>query len=218
VVLSIPSLLTSIQATPLRWAVFQLYALFWPLFGHLPASKACQACGHTSGSNFPSLALPSYLCARCYFQPRCKTSLGLGQRPRVKPLIRPAVSLQLSAAEGNGPVDALNKALREPLEVEYPQLRQTDLADYRVRLLESDFSGRSASDSASTTRVTIDFEDESGNKWTTVGAHTSIVEASFRALVDGLEFGIINCDDVSRLHIGKLLFILVDVLDRFLPK
>jgi 2-isopropylmalate synthase len=126
------------------------------------------------------------------------SSLGLGQRPRVKPSTRSAASLQLSAAEGNGPVDALNKALREPLEVEYPQLRQTDLADYRVRLLESDFSGRSASDSASTTRVTIDFEDESGNKWTTVGAHTSIVEASFRALVDGLEFGIINCDDVSR--------------------
>ncbi|GAQ82094.1 2-isopropylmalate synthase [Klebsormidium nitens] len=103
--------------------------------------------------------------------------------------------VKLSAAEGNGPVDALNKALREPLETEYPQLRQTDLADYRVRLLESDISGRSASDSASTTRVTIDFEDEDGNKWTTVGAHTSIVEASFRALVDGLEFGIINCDD-----------------------
>eukprot|EP00898_Chlorokybus_atmophyticus_P003562 jgi/Chlat1/4206/Chrsp27S04242 len=100
----------------------------------------------------------------------------------------PGVTTQqpMSAAEGNGPVDALSTALRSALQVVYPQLQRVALKDYTVRLLESDGSG-------ATTRVTIDFADESGSTWSTVGAHTSIVEASFRALMDGLEFGIINC-------------------------
>eukprot|EP00250_Pteridium_aquilinum_P007407 c17130_g1_i1 orf=781-2643(-) len=99
---------------------------------------------------------------------------------------------QMTAAEGIGPVDALSDALRNALETHYPQLAQIELADYRVRLLEPADIRKGT---LSTTRVTIDFIDHKGNKWTTVGAHSSIVEASFRALVDGLEFGIVNCSE-----------------------
>lgn len=99
---------------------------------------------------------------------------------------------QMTAAEGIGPVDALSHALRNALETHYPQLAQIELVDYRVRLLEPADARKGT---LSTTRVTIDFVDNKGNKWTTVGAHTSIVEASFRALVDGLEFGIANCSE-----------------------
>eukprot|EP00897_Mesotaenium_endlicherianum_P009102 jgi/Mesen1/821/ME000111S10967 len=97
---------------------------------------------------------------------------------------------QMTAAEGNGPVDALSHALRSALERHFPQLAGVRLADYRVRLVEPSGARK---DSMSTTRVTIDFCDTAANTWTTVGAHSSIVEASFRALVDGLEFGIANC-------------------------
>ncbi|GJP54326.1 hypothetical protein CLOM_g13427 [Closterium sp. NIES-68] len=100
---------------------------------------------------------------------------------------------QMSAAEGNGPVDALNHALRASLDCHFPQLSQVELVDYRVRLLEPT---ERRSGTMSTTRVTIDFCDKSsGVTWTTVGAHSSIVEASFRALIDGLEFGIVNCNE-----------------------
>eukprot|EP00850_Spirogloea_muscicola_P004811 SM000021S06444 [mRNA] locus=s21:280246:286425:+ [translate_table: standard] len=99
---------------------------------------------------------------------------------------------QMTAAEGNGPVDALSHALRSALERHYPQLKKVELADFRVRLLEPSERRKGT---MSTTRVTIDFRDSLGTKWTTVGAHTSIVEASFRALVDGLEFGIVNCSE-----------------------
>eukprot|EP00850_Spirogloea_muscicola_P007365 SM000037S13500 [mRNA] locus=s37:223014:229194:- [translate_table: standard] len=99
---------------------------------------------------------------------------------------------QMTAAKGNGPVDALSHALRSALERHYPQLKGVELADFRVRLLEPSERRKGT---MSTTRVTIDFRDSLGTKWTTVGAHTSIVEASFRALVDGLEFGIVNCSE-----------------------
>lgn len=99
---------------------------------------------------------------------------------------------QMSAGEGIGPVDALSDALRNALEAHYPQLSRVELADFRVRLLEPVDARKGT---LSTTRVTIDFIDDLGNKWTTVGAHSSIVEASFRALVDGLEFGIVNCSE-----------------------
>ncbi|KAH7424372.1 hypothetical protein KP509_11G004800 [Ceratopteris richardii] len=99
---------------------------------------------------------------------------------------------QITASEGIGPVDALSHALRNALEAHYPQLSQIELEDYKVRLLEPATARKGT---LSTTRVTIEFTDSKGNKWTTVGAHSSIVEASFRALVDGLEFGIVNCSE-----------------------
>jgi 2-isopropylmalate synthase len=92
-----------------------------------------------------------------------------------------------TVAEGNGPVNALNLALRQALERDFPRLRNIHLSDYKVRILDSDHG------TAATTRVMIDFY-EGGTKasWTTVGAHTNIIEASWRALVDSMEYVLLN--------------------------
>lgn len=92
----------------------------------------------------------------------------------------------MSAGEGNGPVDALAAALRTGLSSKFPQIESVHLKDYNVHLLDT-------RGSQSTTRVTIEFSNPACSKWSTVGAHTSIVDASFRALLDGLEFGVLNC-------------------------
>ena len=97
----------------------------------------------------------------------------------------------MQAAEGNGPVNALALALRSALAPEHPELSEVRLRDYRVDLL-----GREGT-SAAVTRVTIDFAGADGATWRTVGAHSSIIEASFRALVDGLEWAIAHCDEDS---------------------
>jgi 2-isopropylmalate synthase len=93
-----------------------------------------------------------------------------------------------TVAEGNGPVDALNNALRKALNHDFPQLSRIHLTDYKVRILDSDFG------TASTTRVMIDFHEEGmpHSAWTTVGAHTNIIEASWRALIDGIEYGLLT--------------------------
>jgi 2-isopropylmalate synthase len=92
-----------------------------------------------------------------------------------------------TVAEGNGPVNALNRALRQALYQDFPQLENIHLTDYKVRILDSD------SGTAATTRVMIDFHGEgSGHNWTTVGAHTNIIEASWRALVDSMEYTLLN--------------------------
>ena len=92
-----------------------------------------------------------------------------------------------TVSEGNGPVNALNAALRRALYQDFPQLRNIHLSDYKVRILDSD------SGTAATTRVMIDFYDAVQPKtWTTVGAHTNIIEASWRALIDSMEYALLN--------------------------
>ncbi len=92
-----------------------------------------------------------------------------------------------TVGEGNGPVNALNLALRRALYQDFPQLRRVHLTDYKVRILDSD------SGTAATTRVMIDFMEEGGPRaWTTVGANTNIIEASWRALIDSMEYALLN--------------------------
>ncbi|MDZ8187634.1 MAG: citramalate synthase [Nostoc sp. ChiSLP02] len=89
----------------------------------------------------------------------------------------------LEAAEGNGPVAALDAALRKALVNFYPQIATFDLTDYKVRIL----NGHTGT--AAKTRVLV----ESGNghqRWTTVGVSTNILEASYQAVVEGLEYGL----------------------------
>ncbi|MBW7885171.1 MAG: citramalate synthase, partial [Caldilineaceae bacterium] len=88
-------------------------------------------------------------------------------------------------AEGNGPVNALNRALRKAIQQFYPRLRAVHLTDYKVRILDS------ASGTAAITRVLIDFTD-GRRTWTTVGASTNIIEASWMALSDSVEYFIIT--------------------------
>jgi 2-isopropylmalate synthase len=90
-----------------------------------------------------------------------------------------------TAAEGNGPVNALDAALRKALINDYPQLATVSLADYKVRILDSD-SGTSAS-----VRVLIDTKNGK-QRWSTVGASTNIIEASWNALEDSFEYALLN--------------------------
>ncbi len=89
----------------------------------------------------------------------------------------------ISTAEGNGPVNALDNALRQALVSRHPQLADVSLADYKVRILGWN-SGTGA-----TTRVLVDTTDGAG-EWTTVGVHANIVEASWHALVDALTYAV----------------------------
>ncbi len=89
----------------------------------------------------------------------------------------------LEAAEGNGPVSALDAALRKALVNFYPELGQFHLADYKVRILDSK-AGTSAK-----TRVLV--ESANGHqRWTTVGVSPNILDASYQAVVEGLEYGL----------------------------
>jgi 2-isopropylmalate synthase len=88
-----------------------------------------------------------------------------------------------TAAEGNGPVNALDLALRKALVGRYPEIADFQLADYKVRILDS------ASGTAATTRVLIDTQS-GARRWSTVGAGTNIIQASWLALVDSVEYGL----------------------------
>ncbi|MDR2903646.1 MAG: citramalate synthase [Clostridiales bacterium] len=92
---------------------------------------------------------------------------------------------EITAAEGDGPVNALDKALRKALEVFYPQLSNVHLTDYKVRVLDS---GQAT---ASKVRVLIESTDGT-DAWTTVGVSTDIIEASWIALVDSIEHKLIK--------------------------
>jgi 2-isopropylmalate synthase len=88
-----------------------------------------------------------------------------------------------TVAEGNGPVNALDRALRKALIPRYPAIAHFQLADYKVRILDG------SNGTAATTRVLIDTQN--GTKhWSTVGAATNIIEASWRALADSVEYGL----------------------------
>ncbi|MFR9729695.1 citramalate synthase [Saccharopolyspora sp. MS10] len=92
-----------------------------------------------------------------------------------------AGSRVIATAEGNGPVNALDAALREALVPHLPWLREVALVDYKVRIL-TDASGTDA-----VTRVLVESRDDH-EEWTTVGVHGSIVEASWLALRDALAY------------------------------
>jgi 2-isopropylmalate synthase len=89
----------------------------------------------------------------------------------------------IATAEGNGPVNALDQALRVALSKHYPTLAEFDLADYKVRILEGSHG------TGAVTRVLVETSDHN-REWTTVGVHENVVEASWHALVDALSYGI----------------------------
>ena len=92
----------------------------------------------------------------------------------------------ISAAEGNGPVNALDLALRKDLGVYQKYIENLELVDYRVRVFQG---GTDA-----VTRVLIEFGDGNGDTWSTVGVSGNIIDASFQALVDAITY---------RLHQGR---------------
>lgn len=92
---------------------------------------------------------------------------------------------QTKAASGNGPVDALYQALRGALAGFYPQIADIHLTDYKVRVVNSE-GGTGAK-----VRVTIEFQDEK-KTWTTVGVNENIIEASWKALVEAIEYKLLK--------------------------
>jgi 2-isopropylmalate synthase len=90
----------------------------------------------------------------------------------------------IATAEGNGPVNALDLALRHALASAYPQLAAFDLVDYKVRILP----GKHGTDA--TTRVLVDTSDHR-REWTTVGVNPNVIEASWLALEDAIRYGLL---------------------------
>lgn len=114
----------------------------------------------------------------------------VGQRFGTETFAEAVVKVQVgqqvlhTAAEGLGPVSALDGALRKALVPVYPQTARIHLADYKVRILDSQHGTEAI------TRVLIDSRDET-RSWSTVGASQNIIEASMQALVDGIEYGLL---------------------------
>jgi 2-isopropylmalate synthase len=92
--------------------------------------------------------------------------------------------LLISAAEGNGPVNALDVALRKDLGKYQSYITGLELTDYRVRILNA---GTEA-----VTRVLIESADESGDHWTTIGVSSNIIDASFQALMDSIVYKLLK--------------------------
>ena len=88
---------------------------------------------------------------------------------------------EITAAEGDGPVNALDKALRKALIAFYPKLKDMKLIDYKVRVLDSNEA------TAAKVRVLIESSDNS-HVWRTIGVSTDIIEASWNALLDSVEY------------------------------
>jgi 2-isopropylmalate synthase len=95
----------------------------------------------------------------------------------------PDGAVEHTAAQGNGPVNALDRALRKALTKFYPQLEKVELHDYKVRVLGAGEDGGTAS----TVRVLIESGDEQ-DRWGTVGVSPNVIEASWQALVDSIEY------------------------------
>ncbi len=85
------------------------------------------------------------------------------------------------SAEGDGPVNALDSALRKALAKTYPVIHEIHLTDYKVRVVNSEAG------TAAKVRVFIEFQDKD-KTWTTVGVHENIIEASWKALVEAIEY------------------------------
>ena len=110
-----------------------------------------------------------------------RKGLGLFSEAMVKIKVNDEVLHTI--AEGNGPVNALDSALRKGLIPIYPDIENFQLADYKVRIIDSN------NGTAATTRVLIDTHN-GHNHWSTVGASPNIIEASWLALVDSIEYGL----------------------------
>jgi|AGTN01.1.fsa_nt_gi 2-isopropylmalate synthase/homocitrate synthase family protein len=97
---------------------------------------------------------------------------------------------RMAAAEGNGPVNALDKALREALGNFYPQLRSVSLTDYKVRVLDTN--------AATAAKVRVVIESTDGKDfWRTVGVSTDVIAASLHALIDSIDHSLLGAEPIS---------------------
>lgn len=119
---------------------------------------------------------------------RCITDSANGGTPSLAEAtvkVNAAGKRHVATGEGNGPVNALDHALRQALSATYPELSSFELTDFRVRILDA------ATGTDATTRVLIETRD-GDSSWTTVGVAPNIVHASWLALVDSFTYGLLK--------------------------
>ena len=118
-------------------------------------------------------------------------STNVERRPDASVISRATVKIKardkefITAGEGNGPVNAIDNALRKGLESIYPELAALELTDYKVRILE----GRQGT--SAITRVLVETSDGEG-EWTTVGVHENVIAASEMALEEAVTYGLLR--------------------------
>ena len=118
-------------------------------------------------------------------------STNVERRPDASVISRATVKIKardkelITAGEGNGPVNAIDNALRKGLESIYPELAALELTDYKVRILE----GRQGT--SAVTRVLVETSDGEG-EWTTVGVHENVIAASEMALEEAVTYGLLR--------------------------
>ncbi len=105
-------------------------------------------------------------------------------------MVKVGGKVEHTAAEGNGPVNALDNALRKALEKFYPKLKEVKLLDYKVRVLPA------GQGTASSIRVLIESGDKEA-RWGTVGVSENIIDASYQALIDSIEYKLHRAEDVE---------------------
>jgi 2-isopropylmalate synthase len=103
-------------------------------------------------------------------------------------MVKVGKNIEHTAATGNGPVNALDHALRKALEKFYPGLKKVKLHDYKVRVLAA------GKGTAARVRVLVESGDDE-QKWGTVGVSENIIEASWQALVDSIEYKLLKEED-----------------------
>jgi 2-isopropylmalate synthase len=89
---------------------------------------------------------------------------------------------EMTVGEGNGPINALDAALRKALIVHYPKLKHLNLTDYKVRILTPEDGTKAI------TRTVIESVDEKGNSWRTIGVSGNVIDSSFNALEDAIVY------------------------------
>ena len=92
---------------------------------------------------------------------------------------------EMATIEGHGPVEVLDRALRAALHKFYPAVADMHLSDYKVRVLDT------KQGTAAKVRVLIESQDQH-DSWTTVGVHENVIEASWEALVDSIEYKLLK--------------------------
>ncbi len=117
-----------------------------------------------------------------------RQSRGLLSEATVK--VRVNGEVKFVAAEGNGPINALSLALHKALRDVYPSLNAVHLTDYKVRILDS------ANGTSAKIRVLATFQG-GGLAWTTVGASENVIDASWRAVADSLEYALVKLGSAS---------------------
>ena len=114
-----------------------------------------------------------------------------GNNSVAKVKITVANQIESVSAEGDGPVNALDIAIRKALARFYPRVSEVKLIDYKVRVLDSDKA------TAAKVRVLIQSTDQNTN-WTTIGVSTDIIDASWRAMLDAIEYKLLQDSQVAK--------------------